>query len=182
MRVIAGDYRGYRLTSPKGDEIRPTSDRIKENMFNVLQNYIFGDTRFLDLFAGTGAVGIEALSRGCERVTFVDSGRQAGALIAENTAKLKCPQKIKIVRSDVERFLIASRDEYDIIFMDPPYADKNTDKLMDVIFRRGLLAPGGVVITEKAVSPVYDGEFYDMFREQKYSLTTVRYYRVKNGQ
>lgn len=182
MRVIAGKYRGLTLESPKGDDIRPTTDRIKEDLFNILQsNYIYPDTKFLDLFSGSGAIGIEAVSRGCERADLIERNPDAVKLIERNIAKLKGESAVKLHRGDVRQFLIATRNVYDIIFMDPPYAFADTDKLMDIIFERKLLSEGGIVVTERPHEAPYGGNNFEFIREKSYSLTKMRFYRVKYG-
>ncbi len=126
MRIIAGKYRGRQLKSPPSAQTRPTSDRLRETLFNVLAPRIEG-ARFLDLCAGTGAVGIEALSRGAEHVTFVDQSRKMCGLIEANTSALGIDAKeFEIVNADASEYLRRhakkEREPFDIIFFDPPYA------------------------------------------------------------
>ncbi len=125
MRIIAGEYRGRILKSPADYKTRPTSDRLRETLFNVLAGQISNDTRFLDLCAGTGAVGIEAVSRGANFVTFVDKSKRACALIEENLDLLKIPEdQTEIFRSLAEKFVAREHAAaWDIVFYDPPYAD-----------------------------------------------------------
>ena len=127
MRIISGMYRGRVLKSPSGTKTRPTSDRLRETLFNVLQTKLDSDTRFLDLCAGTGAVGIEALSRGVSFATFVDKSRRACALVEENLDLLEVPEnRTEVFQSSADDFL-RRRDEktepWDIVFYDPPYSD-----------------------------------------------------------
>ncbi|HEY5839534.1 MAG TPA: 16S rRNA (guanine(966)-N(2))-methyltransferase RsmD [Pyrinomonadaceae bacterium] len=127
MRIIAGKYRGRQLKSPPSAQTRPTSDRLRETLFNVLAPRIEG-VRFLDLCAGTGAVGIEALSRGAEHVTFVDKSRKMCGLIEANTTALGIDKKeFEIVNADASAYLRRhakkEREPFDIIFFDPPYAE-----------------------------------------------------------
>lgn len=126
MRIIAGKYRGRRLKSPPSAQTRPTSDRLRETLFNVLAPRIKG-ARFLDLCAGTGAVGMEALSRGAEHVTFVDQSRKMCALIEANTSALGIDEKeFTIVNADASEYLRRhakkEQEPFDIIVFDPPYA------------------------------------------------------------
>src|SRR3982751_3728361 len=123
MRVIAGEFRGRVLKSPPGNRTRPTSDRLRETLFNILAPRIHDDTRFLDLCAGTGAIGIEALSRGAAFVTFVDRSKKACALIEENLDKLDVPEKqTNVLNLPAENFTGREHQEgWDIIFFDPPY-------------------------------------------------------------
>jgi 16S rRNA (guanine(966)-N(2))-methyltransferase RsmD len=126
VRIIAGKFRGRRLKSPPSDRTRPTSDRLRETLFNILAPRI-GGARFLDLCAGTGAVGIEALSRGAEHVTFVDQSRKMCALIEENVSALGIlDEELEIVTAEASEYLRRHAQKgntpFDIIYFDPPYA------------------------------------------------------------
>ena len=125
MRVIAGEFKGRVLKGPKDYKTRPTSDRLRETLFNILQSKIDEHTKYLDLCAGTGAVGIEAISRGCGFVSFVDISRKACALIEENLDLLKIPEeKTEVLLSPAEKFISREKSKsFDIIFFDPPYAE-----------------------------------------------------------
>src|SRR5690242_8598678 len=150
MRVIAGLYRGRILKSPSDSRTRPTSDRLRETIFNILNPTINEETRFLDLCAGTGAVGIEALSRGAAFVTFVDRSKRSCALIEENLDKLDVPEsETEIVNADAENF--TGRDHkrgWDIAFFDPPYESDYSLVMHDFGEKDGLLNEGGVLIAE----------------------------------
>ena len=127
MRVIAGKYRGRNLKSPPSLEVRPTSDRLRETLFNVIAPRI-SDTRFLDLCAGSGAVGIEALSRGATHVTFVDRSRKMCGLVKANLDLCKIPEdESEVVQAEASDFLTrnvsASAERWDLVFFDPPYAN-----------------------------------------------------------
>lgn len=153
MRVIAGKYRGRNLKSPPSLQVRPTSDRLRETLFNVLAPRI-ENARFLDLCAGSGAVGIEALSRGAAHVTFVDRSRKTSALIASNLELCRISTTESIVVSAeaadfLDRTIKQPQEPWDIIFFDPPYADD----YLPVLERIGshvetLLAGDGLVIVE----------------------------------
>jgi 16S rRNA (guanine(966)-N(2))-methyltransferase RsmD len=133
MRVISGLYRGRILRSPGDRKTRPTSDRLRETLFNILVPRINDETRFLDLCAGTGAIGIEALSRGAAFVTFVDRSRKACALIEENLDALHIPEdKTEIICVPAETFTGRSHPEgWDIVFFDPPYDAEYGSVLFD---------------------------------------------------
>lgn len=124
MRIISGIYRGRVLKSPAGDKTRPTSDRLRETLFNIIAPRLGSGTRFLDLCSGTGAVGIEALSRGAAFVAFVDRSRKACALIEENLDRLEVSEEITdIVCASAETFLTRTNPfPWDIVFFDPPYS------------------------------------------------------------
>jgi 16S rRNA (guanine966-N2)-methyltransferase len=121
MRVIAGSRKGHRIDAPRGLTTRPTSDRVRENVFNLVQAWV-EDAVVLDLFAGSGAMGIEALSRGAERAVFVESQPEACRAIEHNLDKLRLIGA-QVVCTDVMRFVAADTREYDLVFCDPPYDD-----------------------------------------------------------
>ena len=150
MRVIAGSLKGRRLKTPDWDGLRPTSDKLRETLFNILAPRITG-ARVLDAFAGTGALGIEALSRGAAFVTFVDQDRRAQALIAENLAQCGIDSGYNLVRGTVERASAALQtsalESFDIVLLDPPYAMPGHTALMKT---DALVAPGGLVVLEHA--------------------------------
>jgi 16S rRNA (guanine(966)-N(2))-methyltransferase RsmD len=153
VRIIAGKYRGRNLNSPASLATRPTSDRLRETLFNILAPKI-AETRFLDLCAGSGAVGIEALSRGAAHVTFVDSSPKMTALIRSNLALCGVSQdESRVVTGDALKFLrkksAASDGAWDIIFFDPPYAD-DYDEVLETLgeFASRLLANDVIVIIE----------------------------------
>ncbi len=159
MRVIAGALKGRRLKSPTWDGVRPTSDRLRETLFNVIAPRVEG-ARVLDGYAGTGAVGIEALSRGAGQVTFVERDRRARALIADNLAHCGVASGCAIIRDSFDRIVCdaSSRDGagaaiettvgvFDIILLDPPYAE-HPEQVIAPAAR--LLAPGGVLVLEHA--------------------------------
>jgi len=155
MRVIAGTYRSRILKSLKGLALRPTSDRLRETMFNVLAPNISG-ARFADLFAGTGANGIEALSRGAAEVVFIENHASAAALIRKNLDSLGIRAGFTVLHVDVVRGLemLASKakgakSEFDFIFLDPPYtAAADYERVLGFLGAADLLAPGGMVIAE----------------------------------
>lgn len=155
MRVIAGSYRSRILKSLKGLALRPTSDRLRETLFNLLGPEVAG-SRFLDLFAGTGAIGIEALSRGAAEVVFVENHAPAAALIRRNLESLDIRNGATVLAVDALRgmAMLAPREETEIsgfnyIFLDPPYAAANEyARVLESLGSRNLLAPGGVVIAE----------------------------------
>ena len=165
MRIIAGKYRGRKLKSPPAAQTRPTSDRLRETLFNVLAPRI-EDARFLDLCAGTGAVGIEALSRGAEHVTFVDQSRKMCGLIEENCDALKIEsEKVAVVNAEATTFLkkCAKQSEpsltvglvprvagpFDLVFFDPPYA-ADYEAVLNLIAKQAgqLLSEDAVVVVE----------------------------------
>lgn len=152
MRIIGGEARGRRLKAPRGRSTRPTADRTREALFDILAPRVRG-SRFLDLFAGAGAVGLEALSRGAERVVMVESNERAARVIEENAAALDGRERVTLVRGKAVpaiRGLGLAGAKFDIVFMDPPYRDRKAleQTLAEVAQPGGILAPDGVVIAE----------------------------------
>jgi 16S rRNA (guanine(966)-N(2))-methyltransferase RsmD len=150
MRVISGKFKGRKLKSLAGPRIRPTSDRLKETLFNILRDRLPGAT-FLDCFAGSGAIGIEALSRGAQMVFFIENDSQAARLIDQNLAHCQITQAYKILR----RPALAALEEFgqegqafDLIFVDPPYASDLYEPTLRTIARTGILQPDGLVVVE----------------------------------
>jgi 16S rRNA (guanine966-N2)-methyltransferase len=150
MRVISGLYRGRVLKSPPDNKTRPTSDRLRETLFNVIAPRIDENTRFLDLCAGTGAIGIEAISRGAAFVTFVDRSKKACALIEENLDKLDVPEsQTNVLNLDAENFTGREHaDGWDIVFFDPPYESDYSLVMRDLGSKDDLLHSDGLLIVE----------------------------------
>jgi 16S rRNA (guanine(966)-N(2))-methyltransferase RsmD len=151
MRVIAGSHRGRRLTGPRGISLRPTSDKVREALFSILGARIPG-CRFLDLYAGTGAVGIEALSRGANLATFVESDPKAVQIMRKNVTACRLLDQAELRLDSTERFLRTPRSwngPYDVVFADPPYADQAAIGLVLDSWASGLLAADAVLVIEQ---------------------------------
>ena len=152
MRVIAGQYRSRRLRTLPGMEVRPTADRLRETLFNVLcagNPEALAGTVWLDLYAGTGAVGIEALSRGAGMVYFVESARDAAELIAGNLKSLGIENGFRIMKTDVAKALLQVEAPVDFVFLDPPYAEQEEyARSLRGLAGSKLLGPAAVVIAE----------------------------------
>jgi 16S rRNA (guanine(966)-N(2))-methyltransferase RsmD len=185
MRVIAGKYRGRKLKSPPSIQTRPTSDRLRETLFNILAPRIEG-ARFLDLCAGTGAVGIEALSRGAAQVIFVDRSRRMSVLVAANVGSLEAADpKIEVVTAEALEFLRRhmNRDQaepFDIIFFDPPYAE-DYEAVLGVIGEHaaGLLQVDGIVIVEHhKKKELAEQPPLKRYRELKQGDSVLSFFRV----
>jgi 16S rRNA (guanine966-N2)-methyltransferase len=149
MRIIAGEFKGRRLKAPRWDGLRPTSDKLRETLFNVLAPRIAG-ARVLDVFAGTGAVGLEALSRGASHAVFVESDRRAAALIAANAALCGAAERCAIIRGAADHVLRnpIDGDPFDVIVLDPPYEHEPLAAVIDAAARH--LAAGGLLVLEHA--------------------------------
>jgi 16S rRNA (guanine966-N2)-methyltransferase len=168
MRVIAGQFKGRRLDTPSWEGLRPTSDKLRETLFNILALRVDG-ARVLDAFAGTGAIGIEALSRGAASVTFIDSDRRAIALIEQNLALCGIESGVSVERGDVAAVLGRVREQpFDIVVLDPPYDFAHVGRVLDAVGAR--LAPGGLVVLERATK-----------REPDIPPSLVRTRDVKSG-
>ena len=147
LRVIAGEARSVPLMTLDGLETRPTTDRVKETLFNLLQNDIY-DCRFLDLFAGSGQIGIEALSRGAREAVFIEKNKKAVDIIEKNLTKTRLSEKAHLLKKDVLSALPFLGEAYDIIFMDPPYALEIEDQVLLSISEHHVLDDEGMVIIE----------------------------------
>jgi len=150
MRVITGSAKGKPLKTVKGRDIRPTADRVKESLFNVIGGRVV-DSHFLDLFAGSGNVGIEALSRGAASCTFVELMTSHLKVVEENLANTRLSDRAELLRRDARAAIAdlgARQRRFDLIFIDPPYSQELVPAALELIARHGLLAEGGWVITE----------------------------------
>lgn len=151
MRVTTGLYKGRVLRTVDDLSVRPATDRVRQTIFNVLAHRMVLDgCTVLDLFAGSGSLGIEALSRGAAHATFVESGSEAAGWLEANVAMLGCEARVSILQMDAKQFLGQARGPFDLIFVDPPYAYPGTPGLPEEIFSRGLLAPDGYMLIEHA--------------------------------
>ena len=178
MRVITGKARGIVLKTPEGMLTRPTSDRVKEALFSIIQFEIPG-ARVLDLFGGTGQLGIEAMSRGAASATFVDSREDACRLIRENLKRTKMDTTGKVVRCDFLQYLKRCTDKFEIIILDPPYAEVFLENALKAITEIDILQSGGIIITERPVEKNLPWEFegYTRSKDYKYGNTVLAIYR-----
>ncbi len=148
MRIIGGASRGRRLTGPRGLAVRPTADQVKAALFNILADRIAG-ARFLDLYAGTGNIGIEALSRGAQQATFVESSPAMGRLLRANLQRCGFERLAEIRLIPVSRFLKQHHESpYDIVFLDPPYRTEEAEKVLPSLGHDAIIRANGVVIVE----------------------------------
>ena len=178
MRVISGKARGVVLKTPEGQQTRPTADRVKEAMFSIIQFDLPG-TRVLDLFGGTGQLGIEAMSRGAKSAVFVDAEDKACKLIRENLKKAKMETDAQVVRSDYLAYLSGCRDAFDIIFLDPPYAEVFLENALKKITEIDILQSGGIIVTERPLGKELPWDFsgFTRSKDYKYGNTLLTLYR-----
>lgn len=173
MRVIAGLRRGLKLKAPEGLGTRPTTDRVKESVFNLIQFY-FPAERVLDLFAGSGALGIEALSRSSSHCDFVDADRNAVALVKENLAAARFEGQATVHSMTAERFLQSAVSPYRVIFLDPPYNKGLLAPVIQTLYERELLAEDGILVveTERGGETVPD-TLYSVKKSVAYGKTVI---------
>ncbi|TDK43947.1 16S rRNA (guanine(966)-N(2))-methyltransferase RsmD [Antarcticimicrobium luteum] len=177
MRVIAGQFRGRTLASVgKGDagaHLRPTTDRVRESLFSVLTHYgVIPGARVLDLFAGTGALGLEALSRGAAHVTFVESGRVAQGLIGRNVEITRSGAETRLIRRDATKPAKCDTDPFDLVFLDPPYGKGMGQKALMAALAGGWLAPGALIVWEES-APMEPPAGFALLERRRYGETHV---------
>lgn len=178
MRVITGKAKGIALKTPDGMLTRPTSDRVKEALFSIIQFDVPG-ARVLDLFGGTGQLGIEALSRGASGAVFVDEREAACALIRENLRRTKFEKEGKVIRSDYMSYLKRCKEKFHIILLDPPYAEVFLENSLKMITEIDILETGGIIVAECPLGKELPWEFsgYTRSRDYKYGKTLLILYR-----
>lgn len=178
MRVITGKARGVQLKTPEGMKTRPTTDRVKEALFSIIQFEIPG-AKVLDLFGGTGQLGIEALSRGAASAVFVDAAEPACKLIRENLKRTKLDQQGRVIRGDYLDFLKRNREQFDIIFLDPPYAEVFLENALKCITEIDILQSNGIIVTERPLDKElpWECDGYQRSRDYKYGKTLLTVYR-----
>ena len=175
MRVIAGTARGTRLKAPRGMAVRPTADRVKEALFNIIGPRIIG-ALFIDLYAGSGSVGIEALSRGARSSIFVDNKKNNLALIRENLIKTRLEVNARLIMADVKKaltILCAEEVKADLIYLDPPYSMTDLSPVVGQIISRNIIADDGLIIVEHSHSNRQWADDFALTRQKKYGDTCL---------
>ncbi len=177
MRVISGSAKGIMLKAPDGLTTRPTADRVKEAMFSIIHFKLPG-ADVLDLFGGTGQLGIEALSRGANSAVFVDTQDSACKLIRENLKKTKLDSRSRVIQSDYMNFLKKCNDKFHIIFLDPPYAEEFLENSLKFITEIDILQTNGIIVTERPLGKDFSWDFPGFFRSRdyKYGKTLLTIY------
>ncbi len=178
MRVITGKARGVNLKTPDGMTTRPTAERVKEALFSII-NFDIPNARVLDLFGGTGQLGIEALSRGAKSAVFVDAGEPACKLIRENLRRTKLEAQARVVRADYMDYLRRCTERFDIIFLDPPYAEVFLENSLKKISEIDILQSDGIIVCERPLEKAALGEYRGLSqsRDYKYGKTILTLYR-----
>ena len=178
MRVITGKARGVQLKTPEGMLTRPTADRVKEALFSII-NFDLPGAAVLDLFGGTGQLGIEALSRGANSAVFVDQREDACKIIRENLRRTKLESQGRVVRSDYLDYLRRSKEKFDIILLDPPYAEVFLENALKCITEIDILKTDGIIVAERPVEKELPFEFEGFTRSKDYNYgkTLLTIYR-----
>ena len=183
MRVISGKARGLKLNAPKNNDVRPTTDRVKESLFNMINPYMM-ESSILDLFAGTGSLGIECLSRGANKCIFLDSSKESIGIIKSNIKKARVEKESIVLNCDFKsaiNSLALKTETFDVIFMDPPYYKNMFDDALNSIDNNNLLKEDGIIVVEhdtKDKFPDSIGRLYKS-RDKKYGNTTLTFYKME---
>lgn len=170
VRIIAGDSRGVRLASLPGEATRPTLERVKEAMFSTVQ-FILPGAKVLDLYAGSGQLGLEALSRGAASCVFVDTARVATELVVKNAQAARMQDRARVVRQNAEAFLAQSREEFDVVLLDPPYGEGILPKILPLVAAR--CRAGAVVLCESEDGAALPQEAGALLQVKQYRYGTV---------
>ena len=171
MRVVSGDLRGRKFVPPESFTARPTTDFAKENLFNVLANFVeFEDVKVLDLFSGSGSISYEFASRGCRNIVSVELDYKNQKFIADTVRQFGIQNAVRSIKGDALKFIKATRDKYDIVFADPPFEMEEVDFLPDLVLGSEMLAEGGFFILEHSGA--------GRFNENKYFWQTRQYGKV----
>ena len=181
MRIIAGDAGGRQLAAPKGMDTRPTQDQVKESLFSILRNDLEG-ARVLDLFAGSGALGLEAISRGAESAVFCDVSKKAVAAVKRNIELMRCADRTRIVQGDW-RSAVAGR--YSLVFIDPPYRLTEVyAQAADALISGGHLTGDALIVMERAADKPIKGldERFEIIDERKYRDTALTFVRIRQAE
>ncbi len=180
MRVISGKCRGTHLIAPEGISTRPTTDRIKETLFNII-TFDLPECHFLDLFSGSGAIAIESLSRGAKAAVLVEKEPEALACITQNLEKTKLKEVASVLSCKVEDAIIKlgkEKQKFDIIFMDPPYALENMEDILKLILENELISENGYIIQERSTKTIVNiPDNLVLWKEKKYKTTTLSFYK-----
>jgi 16S rRNA (guanine966-N2)-methyltransferase len=179
MRVIAGKYKGRILQTVKDFTVRPATSRVKGSIFNILQSRVdWANAAVLDLYAGSGSIGIEALSRGAKSATFVEQSHAVAGFLRKNIALIGAEQESRVWVGDAVQFIQTSGQHFDVVFTDPPYADTDLAHLPLVIFEHGLVAKGGYMIMEHPSSVSFEPTaVFTPVDVRKYGRTMVTFFK-----
>lgn len=179
MHIIAGERRGAQLLAPAGMDTRPTQAKVKESLFSIIQWYV-PDAHVLDLFAGSGSLALEALSRGAESAVLADANREAAGCIQKNIVKLRYEQKATLFRGDWQQAVSRLQEQgkgFDLVFLDPPYRMEIMEECCQRLARAGLLNRDCMLVLEhRTGAPAEPGEGFSLLKERTYGDTQIHFY------
>ena len=181
MRIISGASGGRKLFSLPGQATRPTADKVKESLFNILMPYMNGGETVLDLFAGSGALGLECLSRGAKAAVFVEKSPAAANVVRKNIELLGYGDRSLVVKGDYLKYLGGCTQKFDFIFMDPPYKSGFYESALFAVREKGLLAEGGIAVLERETAlpmPAADG--YEILKNREYKTSAITLLTLKD--
>lgn len=184
MRVISGKVRGLKLNTPKNEDVRPTTDRVKESLFNIVSPYIM-ESDVLDLFAGTGSLGIECLSRGANKCVFVDVSKESISIVKSNIKKARVENESIVLNLDFKdaiNKLKIQNNKFDVIFMDPPYYKNMFIDALEKIDEASLLKEDGIIIIEHDTKDKFPDKIKNLIqtKSKKYGNTTLTFYTLED--
>lgn len=177
MRIISGRKRGHKLLEFEGDDVRPTTDRVKESVFNLIQSFV-PDAVCLDMFAGSGALGFEAISRGAEKAVCIDLDKRSIDIIKKNALSLGFLEDCDIVHMSCFDYVERTTEKFDIVFLDPPYNKNFIEPVLDALIKNDVLNEDGIIVLESDGTD-FHGEFegLDIYRQRKYGRTYITIYK-----
>lgn len=177
MRIISGTRRGRKLTELTGNDIRPTTDRVRESIFNLIREYV-AEAAVLDLFAGSGALSLEALSRGADRAVCIDIDKRSAAVVADNAERLGFSDRVCIKVCSAQDYLDTADGSFDIIFLDPPYNKGFISPVLADICRKGILSASGIIVLESDGTDEHgEADGLSVIKQRKYGRTFVTIYQ-----
>lgn len=181
MRIITGSKRGKKLSALEGEQVRPTTDRVKESLFTILQFQLEG-RRFLDLFAGSGQIGLEALSRGAAQAVFVDLSRDSIRVVEQNIKACGFQDSGRVVQSDFAAYLRGTREKFDVAFLDPPFRSGLLEQALPLA--AGAMNPGGILVCEHPRDEALPEEAgpFRKYREYRYGKIMLTTYLAQEAQ
>ena len=182
MRVISGLAKGKRLEALEGDDVRPTTDRVKESVFNLIQTFI-PDAVCLDMFAGSGALSFEAISRGAKRAVCIDKDKRSIDIIKKNADSLKFNSSCEIVNMSCFDYIDRTKEKFDIIFLDPPYNKNFIEQVLWAILEKDILNEDGIIVLESDGTDFHGGmDGLVIYRQRQYGRTYITIYTHDKGQ
>lgn len=177
MRINAGKFRNHNIDMCNLKTTRETSDKVRQAMFNLIGQFFDGE-EVLDLFTGSGALGLEAISRGASVAYLNDINPQALSVVRKNATKLKLTDEVKIFNLDYVDFIKSVNHQFDIIFLDPPYKMNDVDKILSLIYEYKLLYPKGTIVFEMEKQTKPDSKFFEIIKDRSYGIKRVVIYRM----